>query len=77
MCAEGRSHARLIIAMVGAQECLVRWRPGDEHLRWARVLCEFMKELWHKCEAAARGAHAEIIIKLQVIETHRLCLHCL
>lgn len=46
-------------------DCLACTKSSSDHMRWARIMCELMKELWKKCPSAARLAHFEIYSKLQ------------
>lgn len=38
----------------------------QDHVRWARLLCELMREVWERSEKSAWPAHLELIAKLQV-----------
>lgn len=38
----------------------------QDHVRWARCVCEVMREVWQRSEPSAWPAHLEIIAKLQV-----------
>lgn len=37
----------------------------QDHVRWARCVCEVMREVWQRSEPSAWPAHLEIIAKLQ------------
>lgn len=37
----------------------------QDHVRWARCVCEVMREMWQRSEPSAWPAHLEIIAKLQ------------
>lgn len=37
----------------------------QDNVRWARNVCELMREVWQRCEPSAWPAHLELIAKLQ------------
>jgi hypothetical protein len=39
----------------------------QDGVRWARVLCELMKEVWHQCGEAASMVYGEVAAKLQAL----------
>ncbi|PSC67904.1 furry homolog-like [Micractinium conductrix] len=49
------------------EECLQRTRTQEDHVRWARLLCELMREVWERSEKSAWPAHLELIAKLQAL----------
>jgi hypothetical protein len=48
------------------EECLLRIRTQEDATRWARVLCELLREVWARAERSAWVTHLELVAKLQV-----------
>ncbi|KAI3439023.1 hypothetical protein D9Q98_001435 [Chlorella vulgaris] len=46
-------------------ECLMRTRTQEDATRWARIVCELLREVWALSEKSAWVAHLELISKLQ------------
>lgn len=38
----------------------------QDNIRWARILCELLREVWQRADKSAWPAHLELIAKLQV-----------
>lgn len=49
------------------EECAATARSADDSVRWARMVCELMKEIWRRCESSAWSGHLEIAAKLQAL----------
>ncbi|KAL4434374.1 hypothetical protein ABPG75_000815 [Micractinium tetrahymenae] len=51
----------------GFEDCMQRTRTQEDNIRWARILCELLREVWHRADKSAWPAHLELIAKLQAL----------
>ena len=49
----------------GFEDCMKAARTQDDQLRWARIVCDLVKEVFRRCEKSAWAAHLEIAARLQ------------
>lgn len=47
------------------EACMQRTRTQEDATRWARTLCEVMRQVWQRADKSAWVAHLELIAKLQ------------
>ncbi|KAL4428595.1 hypothetical protein ABPG77_008907 [Micractinium sp. CCAP 211/92] len=52
---------------IGFEECMQRTRTQEDNIRWARILCELLREVWQRADKSAWPAHLELIAKLQAL----------